>query len=433
MTEWQIGLVCVIAMFVFMILRMHIGVSMGLTAFIGIALLTNIDSAFNKLAHTAFSQSSSYTMSVIPLYMLMGELAFLSGLSQDAYRTVNKWLGHLPGGLAMATIGACAAFSAVQGSSTAGSVIMVSIAYPEMKSRGYSNSLALGCIAAGGTMGILIPPSNAFVLYGIITEQSIGRLFIAGIIPGILLVLIFWIIIYLRCKVNPRLGPPGAAVSWRERFISLKDLWSVVSLFGLVMGGIYLGVFNVTEAAGVGVVAAFLITLIRKRLTREGIRRAILNTLRTTGMIFVMVIGAMLFNYLLSLSGLTRALADFCVNLPVPRIGIVIAIVFLYVILGALMDAWAMMLIAVPAVLPTIMALEFDPIWFGVLTVIMMEMGMITPPVGFNVFVIAGMAREIPMTEIFSGVWPFVLAMAILTGFIIAFPEIVLFLPRIAI
>jgi len=432
MSEWQIGLLCVIFMFVFMVLRMHIGVSMGLTAFIGIALLTNLDSAFNKLAHTAFSQTSTYTMSVIPLYMLMGEIAFLSGLSQDAYKTVNKWLGHLPGGLSMATIGACGAFAAVQGSSTAGSVIMVSIAYPEMKSRGYANSLALGCIAAGGTMGILIPPSNAFVLYGIITEQSIGRLFIAGIIPGVLLILIFWIIIYIRCKIDPKLGPPGEPMSWRERFISLKDLWSVVILFGLVMGGIYLGIFNVTEAAGVGVVAAFIITLIRGRLTKEGLKRAILNTLRTTGMIFVMVIGAMLFNYLLSLSGLTKALADFCINLPIPRIGIIIAIMVLYVILGALMDAWAMMLIAVPAVLPTVLALEFNPIWFGVLTVIMMEMGMITPPVGFNVFVMAGMAKDVPMTEIYAGIWPFALAMAILTGFIIAFPDIALFLPRVA-
>jgi tripartite ATP-independent transporter DctM subunit len=431
MNDWQIGLICVVAMFVLMILRMHIGVTMGLTAFIGIALLTNLDSAFGKLAHTAFSQSSTYMMSVIPLYMLMGELAFLSGLSQDAYRTVNKWLGHLPGGLAMATIGACAAFAAVQGSSTAGSVIMVSIAYPEMKSRKYANSMALGCIAAGGTMGILIPPSAAFVLYGIITEQSIGKLFTAGIIPGTLLTLLFWILIYIWCKRNPALGPPGPAASWRERLISLKDLWSVVVLFGLVMGGIYFGIFNATEAAAVGVVAAFFISLLRRRLNKEGLKRSVLNTLRTTGMIFVMVIGAMLFNYLLSLSGLTTALAEFCMKLPVPPVGIVIAIVLLYAILGALMDDWAMMLIVVPAVLPTVLALGFDPIWFGVITVIMMEMGMILPPVGFNVFVMAGMVKEVPMTEIYSGIWPFALAMAILVGFIILFPDLALYLPRV--
>jgi C4-dicarboxylate transporter DctM subunit len=431
MNDVQIGLICVAAMFVLMILRMHIGVTMGLTAFIGIALLTNLDSAFGKLAHTAFSQSSAYMMSVIPLYMLMGELAFLSGVSQDAYKTVSKWLGHLPGGLAMATIGACAAFAAVQGSSTAGAVIMVSIAYPEMKARKYANKMALACIAAGGTMGILIPPSAAFVLYGIITEQSIGRLFIAGIIPGILLTLLFWTVIYIWCRRNPKLGPPGPPATWRERLISLKDLWSVVLLFGLVMGGIYFGIFNATEAAGVGVVAAFIIVLIRRRMSTEGIKRSILNTLRTTGMIFVMVIGAMLFNYLLSLSGLTTALANFVTSLPVPRVGIIIAIGLLYSVLGALMDSWAMMLIVVPALLPTVLALGFDPIWFGVLTVIMMELGMISPPVAFNVFVMAGMVKDIPMTEIFAGVWPFVLAMVVLIGLIIAFPELALYLPRV--
>jgi tripartite ATP-independent transporter DctM subunit len=308
---------------------------------------------------------------------------------------------------------------------------MVSIAYPEMKSRKYANSMALGCIAAGGTMGILIPPSAAFVLYGIITEQSIGRLFTAGIIPGILLTLLFWALIYIWCKRNPALGPPGTPASWRERFLSVKDLWSVVILFGLVMGGIYLGVFNVTEAAAVGVVAAFIIVLIRRRMSKEGIKRSILNTLRTTGMIFIMVIGAMLFNYLLSLSGLTTALADFCMKLPVPPVGIVIAIVLLYAVLGALMDDWAMMLIVVPAVLPTVIALGFDPIWFGVITVIMMEMGMILPPVGFNVFVMAGMVKEVPMTEVYSGIWPFALAMAILAGFIIVFPDLALFLPKV--
>jgi C4-dicarboxylate transporter DctM subunit len=300
-----------------------------------------------------------------------------------------------------------------------------------MKARKYANSLALGCIAAGGTMGILIPPSAAFVLYGIITEQSIGKLFTAGIIPGLLLILLFWGLIYLQCKRNPTLAPPGSPTRWRERLISLKDLWSVLVLFGLVMGGIYLGIFNVTEAAAVGVVAAFLISLVRKRVSKEGLKRSLLNTLRTTGMIFIMVIGAMLFNYVLSLSGLTMALADFCVKLPVPPVGIIVAICILFLILGCLMDAWAMMLIVVPAMLPTVMALEFDPIWFGVITVIMMEMGMITPPMGMNVFVMAGMAKGVPMTEIFKGVWPFVLGIALLVGLIIVFPDLALYLPRV--
>ena len=431
MEEWQIGMICVIAMFVLMVLRMHIGITMGLTAFVGVGILNGFDSALSILAQTALTQGSAYTMSVIPLYMLMGELAFLSELSLDAYRTINKWLGHLPGGLAMATIGACAAFAAVQGSSIAGAVIMVSIAYPQMKARNYASSLSLGCIAAGGTMGILIPPSNAFVLYGIMTEQSIGKLFVAGIVPGLLLTVFFWSLTYIWCRRNPRLGPPGLPVSWYERIVSLKDLWSVVILFGLVMGGIYSGIFNAIEAAGVGVLAAFLIALIRRRLTIKGIKRSVQNTLRTTGMIFIMVIGAMLFNYLLTLSGLTAALADFCTGLPVPAVGIIIAIALLYAILGALMDDWAMMLIIVPAVYPTVVALGFDALWFGVITVIMMQMGMIMPPVGMNVFVMAGMVKDVPLFEIYSGVWPYVIAMAVLVGLIIAFPEIALFLPRV--
>jgi C4-dicarboxylate transporter, DctM subunit len=431
MEDWQIGLICVAAMFVLMILRMHIGITMGLTAFIGVAVLNGFDSALSNLSQTALTQASSYMMSVIPLYMLMGEIAFLSELSLDAYRTVQKWLGHLPGGLAMATIGACAAFAAVQGSSIAGAVIMVSIAYPEMKARGYANSMSLGCIAAGGTMGILIPPSNAFVLYGIMTEQSIGKLFTAGIIPGLMLTVFFWSLTYIWCKRNPKLGPAGPPVSWRERIISLKDLWSVVILFGLVMGGIYSGIFNATEAAGVGVLAAFVIAIIRKKLTKVGVLRAAQNTLRTTGMIFVMVIGAMLFNYLLTLSGLTKALADFCTGLPVPAVGIVIAIVILYAILGALMDDWAMMLIIVPAVFPTIVALGFHPLWFGVITVIMMQMGMILPPVGMNCFVMAGMVKDVPLYEIYSGIWPYAVAMGILVTLIIIFPDIALYLPRV--
>lgn len=429
MTDWQIGLLGVILLFVLMILRLHIGVAMGLVAFIGIAVLTNLDSALTKLAQTAFNQTFSYVMTLLPLYMLMGEFAFVSGLSQDAYRTVHKWLGHLPGGLSMATIGACAAFAAVQGSSSAGAIIMINIAYPEMRARNYANSLALGCIAAGGTMGILIPPSGAFVLYGIITEQSIGKLFIAGILPGILLTILFWACIYVTCKLNSRLGPPGPAVSWRERIISLKDLWSVVILFGLVMGGIYFGVFTANEAAAVGVVVAFLIVLIRRRLTKENMTASLLNTLKITGMIFTMIIGAMLFNYFLVLSGLTKALADFCTTLPVPPVGIIVAILILYAILGCLMDAWAMMLIIVPTVYPIVLALGFDPLWFGVLTVIMVEMGLITPPVGLNVYIMSGMVKEIPMTEIFRGVWPFVVGMVICVALIVAFPQIALFLP----
>lgn len=429
MSEWQIGVLGVLALFALMVLRMPIGVAMGIVASVGIAALTGFDSAFGKLAQTAYAQSSSYVLAVIPLYMLMGELAFVSGLSQDAYYTAQRWLGHLPGGLAMATIGGSAGFAAVCGSSTAGAVLMVSVAYPEMRARNYANSLALGSIAAGGTLGILIPPSTAFVLYGIMTEQSIGKLFLAGLLPGILLTVLFWVFIYIWGKRNPTLGPRGARFSWRERLISTKDLWSVILLFGLVMGGIYLGIFNVTEAAGVGVAAAFVIAWVRGRLARDNLSRSLLNTLRTTGMVFVMIIGAMLFNYFLALSGLTSAMADFVTRLPVPPLGIIIAILALYVVLGCLLDAWAMMLIIVPAVYPVVVALGFDPLWFGVLTVLMVEMGLITPPVGLNVFIISGMVKQVPMTHIYRGVTPFVLAVAVCAALVIAFPQLALLIP----
>lgn len=429
MVDWQIGILGVIFLFTLIILRMHIGVALGIVGLIGIAVLTNVDSALVKLANTAHSQTSLYIMSVIPVFMLMGELAFTSGLSQEAYNTVYKWVGHLPGGLAMATTGACAAFAAVCGSSSATAMVMVSISLPEMRERKYDHGFALGSIASGGTLGILIPPSAAFILYGIITEQSIGKLFLSGILPGILLTALFMIFIYIWVKRNPTLGPGGSKFSWRERLISLKTVWIVLTLFVVVMGGIYSGIFTVNEAAGIGVFVAFLIALVRRRLTRANIVASLMNSLRATGMIFVLIIGAMLFNYFLALSGVTTALADFITRLPVPPIGILIGILILYLILGCLMDAFAMLLILVPVVYPVVVGLGFDPIWFGTITVIMVETGLITPPIGLNVFIISGMARDVPMTSIYRGITPFIIAALICVAIVVAFPQIALLIP----
>lgn len=426
--EYQIGIIGIIVLFLFMILRMHVGVALSLVALIGIALMTNLDAAFDRLAQTAFSQSFAYLLIVMPLYLLMGELAYISGISKDVYNTVNKWMGHLPGGLAMATIGGCAGFAAVCGSSSAGSVVMISIAYPEMRNRDYANSLAIGCIAAGGTMGILIPPSAALILYGLITEQSIGKLFLAGVIPGIILTALFCLVIYALAKRRPDLAPPGKPVPWRERLVSLKDLWSVSLLCLIVLGGIYSGVFTATEAAGIGAVGAFFIALIRKRITKASLSAAVLNSVKVTGMIFLMIIGATIFNYFLLLSGITNALADFCLSLPLPPTGIVIAIILLYAVLGCLMDAWAMMLIIVPTVFPVIQGLGIDPIWFGIVTVIMVEVGLITPPVGLNIFIMAGMVPRVSITEIYSGVTPFVIALLLCVALLLLFPQLALYL-----
>jgi tripartite ATP-independent transporter DctM subunit len=330
----------------------------------------------------------------------------------------------------MAAIGGCAAFAAVCGSSSATAVIMVSTCLPEMRKRGYWPGLSLGCLAAGGTLGILIPPSSAFVLYGIVTEQSIGKLFLSGVFPGLLLTLLFWIAIYASCKCYPELGPTGPKFCWREKLVSLKDLWAVVVLFCVVIGGIYFGAFTPTEAAGVGVVLAFLIALIKKRVGKKGLTVSFLNSMRTTGMVFVMIIGAMMFNYFVVISGLTRIMAEFVTGLQLAPTLIMVTILILYLVLGCLMDAFAMLLIVVPIVFPIVVGLGYDAIWFGTMSVIMMEMGMITPPVGLNIFIVAGMAKDVPMSTIFKGVAPFVIAMATCIAIMMLFPQIALFLPN---
>jgi tripartite ATP-independent transporter DctM subunit len=429
MSDWQIGIMGLISLLVLIPLGIHISVAMGLVALVGITLLNSLESAIGIVSHTAFTNATSYMLAIIPMFMLMGEFANTSGLIEKAYRTIHKWLGHLPGGLSMAAIGGCSAFAAVCGSSSATAVVMVSVSLKEMTKHKYWPGLSLGSLGAGGTLGILIPPSSAFVLYGIITEQSIGKLFLAGIIPGIMLTLLFWISIYVVCKRNPVLGPAAPKSSWKERIFALKDLGMIGLLFGVVMGGIYFGVFTPTEAAGVGVTLSFFIALFQKKVTRKSLRISFLNSLRATGMVFAMIVGAMAFNYFLTLSGLTIELAEFVTGLEYSPMIIMIIILLLYLALGCLMDPFAMLLIVVPILFPIIMDLGFDPIWFGVVSVIMMEMGLITPPVGLNIFIMAGMAKDIPISTMYKGITPFVIAIAICVALLVIFPNIALFIP----
>lgn len=429
MSPVVIGILGVIALFIFMFLGMPIGLAMGLVAFMGLAALTSLDAALLRLGSASLGITLSYTIAVLPLFMLMGEFAFLSGLTSDAYYVAHKWLGRLPGGLAMATIAGCAGFAAICGSSIATTTTIGSVALPEMRNYKYAPTLSIGSIAAGGTMGILIPPSSGFILYGIITEQSIGKLFMAGIFPGLLLSFLFMVTIFIMAKRNPLLGPAAPKIGWRERFGAFKDIWGIVILFLVVIGGIYAGVFTPTEAAAVGTLCAFLIILIRRRLTKESLINSFMNMLRTTGMVFLILIGAILFGYFLAASRLTIVMADFVGALPLPPLTILIAILVLFLILGCVMDPYAMLMIVVPILFPVIVNLGFDPIWFAVLTVIMMELGMITPPVGMNVFIMKGVAKDVPMYTIFWGLFPFVLAMAVCIAIIVAFPQIALFLP----
>lgn len=430
MSPLEIGVLGGIALFFFIALGLPIGVAMGAVAVVGLALVTNVEAAFSRLGQTAFTMTANYITVVIPLFVFMGELAYVSGLTREAYSATYKWLGRLPGGLAMATIGGCAGFAAVCGSSEATALTMGSFALPEMRQHKYDPRLAIGSIAAGGTLGILIPPSLAFVVYGLLTEQSIGKLFLAGFFPGILLASLFMLTIYVLATRNPLMGPAGHKTSWREKLTSIKDIWGVLILFLVVMGGIYGGILTPTEAAAAGAFSAFLIALLRRRVTIHNLITAFMNTLMVTGFVFVIIIGAVLFGYFMAASGVSTALADFVSSLPVSPLGILISILLLYVILGSLMDAFAMVLITMPILFPVILSLGFDPIWFGVLVVIMMEMGMITPPIGMNVFVIKGIARDVPMYTIFQGAWPFVLAMGICVAIIVAFPQIALFLPN---
>lgn len=410
---------------------MPIGFAMALVGFIGISLISDMTAGLGSLGIVPYSTAATYIMSVIPAFVLMGEFAFVSGMMTEAYNAIRKWFGYLPGGLAMATIGGCAGFAACTGSSVACATVMVPVAVPEMKRYNYDSKLVLGSIAAGGTLGILIPPSTPFIVYGMFAEQSIGRLFIAGILPGILLTTLFMLTIYIQARVNPALGPPGPKTNWRDKFAAVKGIWLVGLLAVLVMGGIWGGIFTPSEAGGIGALGAFFIALGKKRLTRENVLQCLGTTARTTAMIFMIMIGAMIFNLFLAISMLPFMLSDFVAGLTLPTVAILVAILFLYLILGAIMDPLAMIVLTLPLLLPTLRNLGIDLIWFGVLITVMTEMALITPPIGVNVFVISGMAKDVPMYTIFRGIIPFLMAMIVCIAILVVFPQISLLLPSI--
>lgn len=429
MSAEMTGVVGIICLFVFLAFRMHIGVALALIGFAGISFIVDLDAGLDLLGMVAWSEGSSYTLSVIPLFILMGQFAFTSGISQDIYKAVHNWLGHLRGGLAMATIVACSGFAAVCGSSLATGATMAKVAIPEMEKYGYDLSLSTGCVAAGGTLGILIPPSIGFIIYGILTEESIGKLFMAGIIPGLLLASLFILAIYIQCLFRPEMGPKAEPTTWRIKFRSLYSTWTMLSLFLLVMGGIYFGVFTPTEAAGIGAFGSFVIAVARKKLSVATFIDSLLATGNMTAMIFLIIIGANIFSSFLALTGIPFMLADYIVALALPRMVILMMIILVFILLGCVMDCYAIMILMVPILFPIIKAMNFNPLWFGVIMVIVLEVGLITPPVGLNVFVIKGAVPDVPLTTIFKGVWPFLIAAVFCITIIILFPEIVMFLP----
>ena len=429
MSPELIGILGIVLMFVLLALGMYIGMAMALVGFLGLCIIVGWGPGLSILGITPLAEGSSYTLSVIPLFVLMGQFAFISGISTDIYKTVYAWMGRFRGGLAMATICACAGFAAVCGSSLATGATMGMVAIPEMDKYKYNQRLSTGCVAAGGTLGILIPPSIGFVIYGILTHESIGRLFMAGIIPGILLAVLFILTIYIQCRINPEMGPRGESTPWRVKIKSLSGTWGILSLIFLVMGGLYFGVVTPTEAAGVGAFGSFVIALFKRKLNLEGLMQCLLETGKTTAMIFLIIIGANMFSSFLGLAKIPMGLAEFIAGLDLPKTVILIAILLIYILMGCVMDCYAIMILTVPIIFPVIEALQFDPIWFGVLMVIVLEVGLITPPVGLNVFVLKAAARNVPLTVIFRGILPFLVAAFLVIFILIIFPEIATFLP----
>lgn len=430
MSHEMIGWVGLILLFVLLATGLPIGLSMAAIGFGGYVIFMGTQGALTQVHTVVFSSVASYSMTIIPLFILMGELSFFSGLITGAYSFMNKWLGQLPGGLAMATIGGCAAFASICGTSVATASTMTTVAYPEMRKYQYDPKLALGAISSGGTLGILIPPSNAMVIYAIFAEASVGRLFMGGILPGILMTVLLISAIFIWVKMSPTLAPRAKKSSLMERIIAFKDIWPVAILALIVLGGIYGGVFTAMEAAGVGAFGALAIGLILRKIKGPGIISALNNAITTSAMVFVIMIGAMVFNYFIVLSGLPAQLADVVLGFGLPPIGVLFCILFVYFILGCIMDTMAMTVMTLPIFLPILNGLQFDLVWFGIIFVVMCEIALVTPPMGMNVFVIAGMVKDVPMFTIFRGIVPFLMAELTCLGLIIAFPQIALLLPQ---
>ena len=429
MTPTLAGIVGFAALFLLLAVRMPIGLAMMLVGAGGIAILNSTNAALNVLGSFAFSYSAVFTLSVIPLFVLMGAFATVSGMGADMYRTANAWVGHRRGGLAAATILACAGFAALSGSSIASAATMGKVALPEMERYRYDPKLATGSIAAGGTLGILIPPSTVLIVYALLTEQSVGRLFLAGVVPGLLLTALFVATVFIVAILNPNAGPPGERVPLGERFKVLMNSGALIFVVLIVIGGIYAGIFTVTEAAAVGAFLTFLHSLWTRRLTISKFLDALLDTVKTTSMVFFILIGAHFFAPFLALTRIPVNLSDAIGELAIPAIAVLLVIIAVYIVLGTFMEGFAMMVLTVPIVLPIITTLGYDPIWFGIIMVLVLEMGLISPPVGLNVFVVKGVAPHVPLGQVYRGILPFWLAMAVCVALLIMFPDLALFMP----
>ena len=431
MSMTLVGVLGIVALFVLIFSRIPVGFVMALVGVVGFAAITNVDAAMSMMVKDVFEVFGSYNLTVMPLFILMGQLAFHAGISTRLFNVAYKMIGHWPGGMAIATIGACAGFSSICGSTNATAATMASVTLPEMKKYGYRDSIATGVVAAGGSLGILIPPSVVFILYGIMTEQSIGSLFMAGILPGIVLTLLFMAVVMGWAVLDPTVAPRGPKATFWEKIKALGGVFETLVLFVLVMGGLFGGLFTPTEAGGVGAMGTLVIALVQRNISFKGILAALDETTRISAMIFVIVAGATIFGHFLALTRLPFDIADMVSHLNLPHFAVMALIILVYLIGGCFIDALALIMLTVPIFYPVVTAMGFDPVWFGVVIVLVTQMGVITPPVGLNVYVVQSVATDVPLGTIFKGAFPLLLAIVVITLFLIFVPQLALFLPSL--
>lgn len=427
MTEASLGL---LAMLILAFARVPLAIAMGLVGFGGLWWMRGLNPAMASVTSTVYESGFEYTLSVVPLFILMGNFVTRAGMSRELYRAAYTLVGHFRGGLGMATVMACAGFGSVCGSSIATAATMTKVAYPSMKEHGYSGQLAAGAIAAGGTLGILIPPSTILVIYGLVTETNIGKLFAAGFIPGILAVVMMCLTIAFLTWRNPELGPAAERSSWAERLSAFKDVWAVAVLFVVVMGGIYGGVFTTTEGAGVGAFGAFLIALLRGSLNFKITLDILTESARTTGMLFMILVGALVFANFMNFTSMPNDLKNLVSSYNISPLTVMVFICAIYIILGAAMEELSIVLLTLPVFFPLVVSLGFDPVWFGIIIVLVVMIGLISPPVGMNMFVVRNMLPELSTMTVFKGVLPFVYTLIAVLALLVAFPDIALFLPQ---
>ncbi len=436
MSPTLIGIIGIVLMVLIFMSRMPVAYVMAMVGFVGFSMMISLKGGLNLLAKDYYENFSSYGLSTVPLFILMGQLAFNAGISSRLYDTAYKFLGNTRGGLAIASVTACTAFGAVCGSSAATAATMATVGLPEMKRFNYADELAAGSVASGGGLGMIMPPSVVLIVYGVLTEQSIGKLFVAGILPAILVTILFIIAIIIWCAFVPDQGPRGEKFSWKERIKSMQGMGETLAVFALVMGGLFLGWFTPTEAAAIGVCGVLVVTILRRQLTWDKFVDALYETLKTSCMVLMLVGGAVIFGKFLAVTRIPFNIASWIGGFDLPPILILGMVVMVYFIGGCFMDSLALVMLTVPIFFPLVLGLGYDPIWFGIIIVMVTEMGVITPPVGINVYVVYGVARGLPgggmtLESIFKGIAPFMLAVLIGTIILAVFPQIILFLPNL--